>query len=248
MSGDDCDTLRVTAYVDGALPASERESLEAHLAACPRCQDQLDAERTLAGAVRALPPPPVPHGLAARVRRRSRRPVPLRARIWVPALAAVLLLALWAHGYSPFVAWQVSLDHAHCFGKPRLPAQVLTGDPARLSAWFAARGTELPLVPSSAAGSDLVGGRFCRLLDRTVAHVYYGGEHQLSLYVVPGSVRFDRSYVWTGHGHTVNLIRVAGETVALVSDDPATVDAIRRSLKRTVAGNEALVTMPPALW
>ena len=81
----------------------------------------------------------------------------------------------------------------------------------RLTAWFDAQGTELPLVPASAGGLDLVGGRYCRLLDRTVAHVYYGGgEQQLSLFVIPGPVRFDRSFVWTGAGTTVNLLRVAG--------------------------------------
>jgi hypothetical protein len=160
----------------------------------------------------------------------------------------MVLLVLWVHGSSSFVAWQVALDHAHCFGKPRLPAQVLTGDPMRLSAWFAERGTELPLVPASVGGLDLVGGRYCRLLDRTVAHVYYGGEHQASLYVIPGAVRFDRSVVWVGAGSTVNLIRVGGATVGLVSDDAGSVGAIRRSLKRTIADAEPIVTTPSSLW
>ena len=119
----------------------------------------------------------------------------------------------------------------------------------RLTAWFDAQGTELPLVPASAGGLDLVGGRYCRLLDRTVAHVYYGGgEHQLSLFVIPGSVRFDRSFVWSGRGATVNLLRVAGSNVALVSTDAPSVAAFRRSLERTIAEGGTLVTMPPALW
>jgi anti-sigma factor RsiW len=245
-----CDPIRVTAYVDGALAADDdRREVEAHLAACPRCRAQADAERMVASAVRALPAPPLPHGLAARVRRRSRKPVTLRRRVWIPALAAMLVFVLWTRGSAPFVAWEVALDHAHCFGKQRVPAQVLTDDPMRLAAWFDAQGTELPLVPGSAGGLDLVGGRYCRLLDRTAAHVYYGGgEHQLSLFVIPGSVRFDRSFAWRGRGSTVNLLKVAGSNVALVSADAPSIAAFRRSLERTIAERGSLVTTPRALW
>jgi anti-sigma factor RsiW len=234
----ECDPVRVTAYVDSALAPADRLAVESHLGGCPRCRTQVDAERMLASAVRGLPPPPLPHGLASRVRRRSRKPVTLRRRIWMPSLAAMLVVVLWGRGSSAFVAWEVALDHAHCFGKPRVPAQVLTDDPMRLSAWFDAQGTELPLVPASAGGLDLVGGRYCRLLDRTVAHVYYGGgggEHQLSLFVIPGAVRFDRSFMWSGGGITVNLLEVAGSNVALVSTDAPSIAVFRRALERTVA-------------
>jgi hypothetical protein len=82
-----------------------------------------------------------------------------------------------------------------------------------------------------------------------VAHVYYGGgEQQLSLFVIPGSVRFDRSVVWRGRGTTVNLLRVAGSNVALVSTDVPSIAAFRRSLERTIAEGGSTVTLPPALW
>jgi anti-sigma factor RsiW len=248
-AGSGCDAVRVTGYVDGALPAAERLEVEAHLAGCEPCRAQAAAERALVDAVRGLPHPTLPHGLAARVRRRSRKPVALRRRVWVPALAALLAVALLGHNAAPFVAWQLALDHAHCFGKGNVPAEVLTDDPMRLSAWFEVHETELPLVPASAGGLDLVGGRFCRLLDRRVVHVYYGGaEHQLSLFVVPGTVRMDRRMVTTSRGATVALLPVAGEIVALVSNDARTVDAFRRSLERTTADGGEAVTRPPALW
>ena len=243
-----CDPVLVTGYVDGGLAAADRQRVEEHIAGCARCQALVDAERALSAAVRGLAAPPLPHGLAARVRRRSRKPVPLRRRVWMPSLAAMLAVILWGRGSSSFVAWEVAVDHAHCFGQQRGPADVLTDDPMRLTAWFEAQGTELPLVPASAGGLDLVGGRYCRLLDRSVAHVYYGGgDEQLSLFVIPGSVRYERSHVWQGRGATVNLLRVAGSQVALVSTSAPAVAAFRRSLERTIAGGTP-VTAPPAVW
>jgi len=244
-----CDPVLVTGYVDGALDPSARLSIEAHLADCERCREQVEAERALANAVRALPHPPLPHGLAARVRRRSRKPETLRRRVWIPSLAATLLVVLLGRSSAPFVAWEVALDHAHCFGKRQVPAQVFTDDPMRLSAWFEAQETDLPFIPGSVGELDLVGGRFCRLIDRTVAHVYYGGgEHQLSLYVIPGTVRFDRRVVTDTHGATVALLRVGGANVAVVSTDGPSVAAFRRALERTIADGGAPVTTSPALW
>jgi anti-sigma factor RsiW len=231
-----CDPVRVTGYVDGALPEDDRLAVEAHLASCPQCAAQVEAERTIAAALRALPAPELPRGLAERVRRRARTPVRLRRRVWIPAVAALLALALWARSAPAFVALEAALDHAKCFRKDRVPAHVWTGDPAQLEAWYAERGTEIPLVPASAGGLDLVGGRYCPFLDRRVAHVYYSsGSDKLSLYVVPGSVRYDRSFEWEGAGVAVNLIRVGGANVALVSDDAAAITAFRRTFERTVA-------------
>ena len=233
---DGCDRVRVTGYVDGALAATERADLEAHLASCDSCRAQAEDERKVAAAVRALPPPPLPHGLASRVRRRSRRPATLRKRVWVPSLVAVLAVVLVVRTSSQFVGWQLVRDHARCFGKRHVPADVLTDDPMRLTAWFDAQGTEIPHVPASAGGLDLVGGRYCRLLDRTVAHVYYGGgEHQLSLFVIPGTVRKDGDDSGISTRATVALLSVGGANVALVSTDAPSVSAFRRALVRTVA-------------
>ena len=243
-----CDPVRVTGYVDGALSAAERLEVESHLGACAACRGQVESESQLAGAVRALPPPPLPHGLAARVRRRSRKPVALRRRVWIPSLAAMLAVVLIGRNAPQFIAWQVALDHAHCFGKREVPAEVLTDDPMRLSAWFEVHGTELPLVPASAGGLDLVGGRYCRLLDRRVVHVYYGGgQHQLSLFVIPGTVGANVPGTTTRAGTTVRLLRVGGDNVALVSTEAPAVDAFHRWLVRTVAEGQP-VTTPPRLW
>ena len=233
--GLECDPVRVTGWVDGAFAEAEAAAIASHVATCARCGAQVDAERAIAGAVRALPSPPLPHGLAARVRQRSRRPVALRRRVWIPAVAALLAVALWTRSAPQFLAWQVALDHAHCFGMERVPAEVLTPDPVRLATWYESRDMDVPLMPSAAGGLELLGGRFCRIGGRKAAHVYYGGDQQLSLFVIPGSVRFDRSYTWSRKGMTVSFIRVAGENVAIVSPHPPSVAALRRSFERTMA-------------
>lgn len=238
MANGACDPVRVTGYVDGALSPADRLEVEAHLPSCVECRAQAEAERKVAAAVRALPAPPLPHGLASRVRRRSRRPATLRRRVWVPSVAALLAVALLARNSSQLVGWQLARDHARCFSKRQVPAEVLTDDPMRLTAWFDAQGTELPFVPASAGGLDLVGGRYCRLLDRTVAHVYYGGgDHQLSLFVVPGTIRKVGDDAGISGRVTVALLHVGGANVALVSTDAPSVAAFRRALVRTTASS-----------
>jgi anti-sigma factor RsiW len=138
---------------------------------------------------------------------------------------------LWARGAAPFVTLELALDHAHCFGKDRLPAQVWSSDPAEIADWYRDHGTEMPIVPASVGGVELVGGRFCPLLDRRVAHLYYASEKRhLSLYVVPGPARFTGSFLTRHRGETVRLLRTGGTTVALVSEDAAAVEAFRRAL------------------
>jgi anti-sigma factor RsiW len=231
-----CDPVRVTGWVDGALPEADRSAMEAHAASCAACAAQAEAERAIARALRALPPPALPRGLSDRVRARARRPAALRRRVWVPALAAILAVALWVRGAPAFIALEASLDHAHCFGRPRVPAQIFTSDPLRLAAFYGKDGWDVPLVPASAGGLDLVGGRYCVFADRRVAHVYYADrEHHLSLYVVPGYVRGDGPFAWQRGSTRVEIIRVAGSRVALVSDHAPSLDAFRRSFARTTA-------------
>ena len=231
-----CDPVRVTGWVDGALPEAERVEMESHVAACAACSAQADAERTIGQALRTLPRPELPRQLSARVRRGARKPVALRRRVWVPALAAMLALALWVRASPAFISMQARLDHAHCFGQDRVPAQIFTSDPLRLAAWYAEGGWDVPLVPASAGGLDLVGGRYCRFADRKVAHVYYAdAKRQLSLYVVPGAIRLAGPFTWQRGATRVRLVTVAGSRVALVSTDAEAIDAFRRSFARTVA-------------
>jgi len=229
-----CNPERVTAYVDGALDAAAGPELEAHLAACPESRAQAEEERSLRAQLRALLPPCPSPALEARVRR-SLRPRRRTASWLLPLAAGLVALLAWARGAAPFVAWELSRDHDHCFGGRRLPAKVWSSDPAHVAEWFRGQGTRVPAVPEAAGGLELVGARYCPLLDRRVAHLYYSnGDHHLSLFLVPGPVR-DFSRERQPRGNFVRLLRVGDTTVGLVSEERGSVEAFRRALSTTVA-------------
>jgi anti-sigma factor RsiW len=232
-----CDPERVTGYVDGELDATERAVIEAHLLGCSVCREQAEAERALRRSVRALPAPEPPAQLEPRIRRELRRGWRSRARVLLPMAAALAALALWLRGSPAFVAWEVALDHAKCFRTERLPAKIFSEDPQRVSAWFEAQGTTVPVLPARAAGLSLVGARYCPLLDGSfAAHVYYAGEKdRASLFVLSHAVRLSDPQTRAALGRSVHLRDSDGPVVAVVSEKREHVDALRRALTTTVA-------------
>jgi anti-sigma factor RsiW len=240
-----CEPETITAYVDGALDAAARAAVETHLATCAACREQVNSERELRSLLRALPAPPLRDGFEADVRRdlRGRRPRPLR---WLlPIAAALAVVALWARGAAPVMAWELARDHAHCFSARKLPAQVWTGDGAVMASWIEKRGRTSPLLPDKVAGLDLVGGRFCPLADRTVAHLYYvGAENHVSLFVVPGTVRFAEAYSTRAHGAHVRLLRVGDSIVGIVGDREEDVAGMEQAFGTTVARAEFGPALP----
>jgi anti-sigma factor RsiW len=236
-----CDPERVTAYVDETLDETGREEMRAHLEGCAACAAQAAFERELRDRLRSLPEVEPRPELEAAIRARLRR----RPRPWrflVP-LAAALALFLWGRGAAPFVALELARDHAKCFSLEKLPAEVWSGEPTEIAGWFDKQGTRLPVLPAQAAGLELVGARYCPVGDRQVAHVYYEGEaRRLSLFVVPGPVRFEDK--WTGEvrGRTVSFLRTAGTTVALVSERSQDVEAFEQAFSTTVARAETAAT------
>jgi anti-sigma factor RsiW len=233
-----CRPESVTAYVDGELEREAREQIDAHLQGCPTCREQAQAERALRAQLRALPAPPLPehleHALRRRLRREPRRVLALRTLL---PLAAVLLLGLlWLRGSAPFVALQLARDHGHCFGLQRLPAEIFASEIQPVATWFQNRGRNLPPLPSQAAGLELAGGRFCPLIDRRVAHLYYqDGERHLSLFVIPEPLRLEEAYAATALGHAVRLRRWAGHAIAIVADEARDAEAFERTFETAVA-------------
>ena len=232
-----CEPEKVTGYVDDTLSPDERARVEEHLQGCAECATQVEAERGLRARLRALAGPEPSETLVHRVRRGlevDRRPS--RWRWALPVAAALAALALWAHSAPSVVATQLAWDHDHCFGKPTLPAKVWTADPGFMAGWLEQHGTEAPSLPDGAAGLEMVGGRHCALADRRVAHVYYtGGQHRLSLYVVPGWVRLGRTREMVRGDKTVRILHAGGATVGLVSEQREAVEAFERALTTSYA-------------
>jgi anti-sigma factor RsiW len=228
-----CDPVRVTGYVDGALSPAERVQVEAHLAGCPTCRAQAEEERALRARLLSLPHPEFPRALESVVRARlMHAPRPRRAwRVLLPLAAVLVLGFLWVRAAPGLVATELAWDHGHCFGKEKLPAKVWSSDPVVIERWFADQGTLVPRAPESAAGLTLVGARYCMLMDRRVAHLYYADrEHRLSLHVVPGPVRFAWPQRRQSMGRTVQLLHSGGLAVGLTSEEPEVVDAFTRAL------------------
>jgi hypothetical protein len=72
------DPALISAYYDDALDNTDRRLVEAHLARCPTCREQLAAYATLGGGVRAGVDPSVPASVDARVAKLLKRGTTIR--------------------------------------------------------------------------------------------------------------------------------------------------------------------------
>jgi anti-sigma factor RsiW len=232
-----CQPERVTGFVDGVLDDDARVEMEAHLAECDACRSQAAAEVEIKKRIGALPRIELPAGLESAVRRRLAPRRPLILRTLLPLAATLVAAFAWARGSAPFVAWELARDHNHCFSQARLPAEVWSNDARTVTGWFAAHGRVLPYLPSKVGPVELVGARRCPLLDRSVAHLYYeGGDHRVSVFVVPGAVRFDDlTYAARSRGLAVRLVRVSGSVVGLVAQHDEEANAFEGAFMTTVA-------------
>ena len=124
----------IPAYVLGALPGDDAESLERHLESCPICREELRRQRpiqsALAGGVPPVTPPPsLKEAVMSQVRAEARQAAPRRrfspglrpARLVAVAAACLLALAvgfgvarLTENDSSRVV--QASVDRAHLPG------------------------------------------------------------------------------------------------------------------------------------
>lgn len=79
-------------YVDGTLSSDARAEIEAHLAGCDRCREELALAEEARGALGRLRDVPPPEGLTFLVRRRAGRGLAPRTARWVAAGAAAAVL------------------------------------------------------------------------------------------------------------------------------------------------------------
>jgi anti-sigma factor RsiW len=216
---------RLTPYVDGEGGDEARRAMEAHLAACPPCRDQVVAERDARelirehrDALRAHAPAALRARCAAHVRPRSAGVL----RRWVPlSLAASLLLA--TAGAVIFsitnpidaLAAGFALDHMKCFRvcdtDHPLDASVAE------STWQQEEGWPIVVPPSDASEQlELVNVRRCLSTDGLAAHLLYRWHGRpLSLYVLPRNI--DGEHIVDRLGHETAVWTTGGRTYAVVS-------------------------------
>lgn len=100
---------QLVAYLDGKLTVAARRQFEAHLAICPKCQEQTMAFRSVWEVLDELPAMAPSPAFDNRVRARVQQE-PRRARFWswiVPsprmafAATALLIASIWLSSFQP---------------------------------------------------------------------------------------------------------------------------------------------------
>jgi hypothetical protein len=129
----------LSALLDEALSLSERQAIEAHLAACAECQRELAELRETVALLNRLPPAHAPAGFVDRVVERAYRPSwprrvadavfrPLRVKLPLEAAAVVLvgISALYVYQRAPEVR-EVARQEPH---EPSVASSRLAAPPA----------------------------------------------------------------------------------------------------------------------
>lgn len=91
---------RLNAFYDGELPSAEREALQAHLAGCSSCRQEMERLRALSDLVRGVGPGSMAQGVLRRLHERiDAAPevvvVRLTERLMAAAAAVLLASCLW---------------------------------------------------------------------------------------------------------------------------------------------------------
>ena len=236
-----CDELdeHFAPYVDGAETPAARRSVEAHLAACPPCQDRVDAERSARDVLlenREELRVAAPVHLRARCARlreslggqaavNLQRPASGLLRKWAPlSLAATLVLAVagvFVFGLNDRVealAASLAIDHMKCFKVDGTSPH--TEPAAAETRWQQDQGWPI-VVPASAPAQQLtlVNVRRCFTSDGRSAHLMYSWRGApLSVYVLQepgGNAGHDR--IVDKMGHETVIWCAGGRTYAVVA-------------------------------
>jgi len=190
--------------LDGRLSARERSAVEAHVAGCGRCHGQLEAFRSARQAARDAEIPPAPASLESGVlallkAERSARERPGRRTAgvlgrpaWIGAAAALVLVAgVLAMLWRPGLAAAVREDYA-LYRAGEVALDLVTGDPARLQAYFAKSGVEFPtrVLDLGMMKYRLIGGRTGTVRGRASAFFVYRHEdgHVVVCQMYPGNL------------------------------------------------------------
>ncbi len=201
MSGDQrtplpCDHWAelLSAGLDEALVAGDRERALEHAAACRECGTRVASFRALKHAIARLPSREAPPGaVRAHVESlafRGSGSVRLGTAVrWLLAAGlvsgAVLYVALrpGLEGPGAQLAQELVADHLHSVPEA-MPAEVTTEDPAEAVRFFSDRVPFKPVAPRL-EGARLIGGRLCKIQGRRVQLLFYRAHpsETISLFV-----------------------------------------------------------------
>lgn len=197
--------LQLQAYLDAELDANQSLEMEAHLAGCPDCRQELANQRVLR---RALAAPDLYYRADPALRRRIRDKLkaaahaetPLSSR-WFPWSAAVaaavvlfavgIVVGLQLRGTQPGTNTQLLASEVVAANVRSLMANhltdVLSSDQHTVKPWFDGKLDFSPPVKDLAAqGFPLVGGRLDYLGRRPVAALVYKRHlHDINVFVWP---------------------------------------------------------------
>lgn len=182
--------------LDGRVAGPPRAAIQAHLARCPGCQQELAVLARAHTAARGLSPLPQPADLAARITRvldtEDRPSAPGRglapratARRWwlVPSgliAAAALVAFLIRSSANRDLPTSVTRDLAD-YREAHIALDLQTDDPTTLEHFFASRGIafHVRVFDLTMMRYRLVGGRVHRLAGRPTAFYAYAGPDTL---------------------------------------------------------------------
>jgi anti-sigma factor RsiW len=234
----------VTSYVDDALDAAARRSVDDHVRVCVRCHARVSAERAVRALLRArhaeltmgcAPPPALRERCSAAARGRDAVPLAAgaashtrwRSRIGPLAIAAslvliaggILLYQLTSRS-TRLLAAELTADHVKCFGvlNPLLGTHEEAATVERSIASSFGWKVRLPRA-AERAGLELVGARPCLYGEGMVAHIMYrhNGE-PVSVFMLPKTTRADE--MLDVMGHEASIWSVGNRTFVLIAREP----------------------------
>src|SRR3954451_11401196 len=222
--------LLLGGLADGELDAANTALVEAHVARCEGCREQLEQLETTRNllrnaGVRHSAPPELANRIAGLPELRLKGANDNRLTRWfAPGLlgavaASLAMVALLPPGADSIVDQELVSSHVRSL-QPGHLTDVQTTNQHIVKPWFNGRIDFSPPVPELAdVGFPLAGGRLDSIGGKTVAAiVYHRRLHTVNLYVWPAKDSAERSFV--KDGFAVTEWSRNGLRYAAVSDIP----------------------------
>jgi anti-sigma factor RsiW len=211
-------------FARGRLSPELTAEVERHVAGCQRCRVQLERERGLDAALRLLPRPALPAGLASQLAANPRarwRPRWEQVAVLVAAAACVGLFLVARQPAPDRLVEEAVNDHLRQLIRAT-PMEIASSDHHQVKPWFAGKVDFAPVIHFEGdADFPLVGGSVGYFIDRKAAVFSYARRlHAISLFVMPASgLRWPPSIdARSARGFNVLLWREGELAYALVSD------------------------------